>query len=148
MAGDHTSIAGDDRSTLRENEIHDQVKTGPPGAEEFFSGLLPGAKKDPDTQAPGKIGLAVPAGVVADAEGNAVVTIRNQGDQAAVPVVKYKDREVYRCSRALEPGEAVKVKIPFGPGSGEEKFETTMETSSVNGFGVGMSVVSKVLFQG
>ncbi|MCL6448201.1 MAG: hypothetical protein K6U04_08630 [Armatimonadetes bacterium] len=124
----------------------DQIKTGPPGAEEFFQSWAWPLKQEEPKPA-GKVGLAVPAGVVADKDGNAVVIIRNQGDQPAVPVVKFRGREVYRCSRALGPGEAVKAKVAFGPGSGTERFEVLLEAPEGKGLGVGMSVISKVTFQ-
>lgn len=54
---------------------------------------------------------------------------------------------MYRSSRALTLGEAVKAKVAFGSGSGTEKFEVFLEAPEGKGLGVGMSVLSRVTFQ-
>lgn len=73
----------------------DRIKTGPPGAEEFFQSWSWPLKQEEPKPA-GKTGLAVPAGVMADKEGNAVVIIRNQGDQP----LNFTGR---RCTAAAVP---------------------------------------------
>lgn len=119
--------------------------SGPPGPEEFFR---PPAQENAEPAPAGSVGLGVPGLVIASPSGEALVAIKNSGSVPVVPVIEFEGKEVYRCSRRLEPGEAVRARVNFGPHpKGQRMFLVRAERPGKNqGVSVAMEIKSMLVF--
>lgn len=120
--------------------------SGPPGPEEFFR---PPTQENAKPVPPGSIGLGVPGMVTASAAtGEGLVTVKNSGSTQVVPVIEFQGKEVYRCSRALDPGEAVRARVNFGPHpKGQHTFLVRAQRPGKNqGVSVAMEIKGMLVF--
>ena len=85
----------------------------------------------------GKIGVSIP-GSLNVKDYKALMSIKNTGEQAIVPYTLVGEKEVYRSSKVLEPGESVSAVIPVG---NADKCVTYVETLNGEKF----SVTSKLV---